>query len=395
MRIQEVESIRKMSSVVTIDAGSIKQVVNTRTRSVTESDHLVDKSKSLAAVSYNFSDFSLPLEQSNDPKTTAQVLSNLALDSHDLVRKQVASNPNTSPQTLSKLLKDHNFDVLLRVAGNLNSPESALYQLSQHKHSEIRIRVARNVNTSQTILSVLLQDEDFRVRSYVSSNINKQRQVALTATAKEKTKAPTNKALLALLEDNNPIIRASVARNVSTPVKLLAHLAKDSSNLVRINVAGNLNTETIILLSLSADKDDVVRSTVASNPHTPTEVLSELILDKVRAVRMSVLLNPKASDEIISLIELIEKQQKEQKNKQSRLRRKEKTVNFEQPKAAAELTVSSSKPTVIESVWKNSSGVRNNIKKIGEQAKTLISLHKLSEKSAIVCSCRKILSKII
>jgi HEAT repeat protein len=60
-------------------------------------------------------------------------------------------------------------------------------------------------------------------------------------------------------------VRAGVAENPNTPIKLLEKLAEDKSPYVRRLVAGNPSTPIKLLEELAMDEDEDVRRGVAGN----------------------------------------------------------------------------------------------------------------------------------
>ena len=94
-----------------------------------------------------------------------------------------------------------------------------------------------------------------------------------------------------LRHDDDPEIRAGVARNPATPTELLEWFAEDD-DIVRQRVAENPNTPTPLLGHLADDDDPDVRYCLACNPRAPTELLDRLARDTDPAVRKQAAAHP-------------------------------------------------------------------------------------------------------
>jgi len=67
-------------------------------------------------------------------------------------------------------------------------------------------------------------------------------------------------------------VRANVASNPSTPVKILTKLVKDKDKDIRIGVAENPSTPINLLMNLAKDKDIIVRKGVLRNLNITHEI---------------------------------------------------------------------------------------------------------------------------
>jgi hypothetical protein len=81
---------------------------------------------------------------------------------------------------------------------------------------------------------------------------------------------------MSLAKNSYFYVRRCVARNPSTPVKILTYLMTDPEEMVRMDVAENKMTSTKMLKSLANDSCESVVSRVAENPNTPA-VISKML----------------------------------------------------------------------------------------------------------------------
>ena len=63
------------------------------------------------------------LESAKKPKTSAEILAELANDEYLIVRRCAASNPNTSAEILAELANDEDWIVRSNAASNPNTPK--------------------------------------------------------------------------------------------------------------------------------------------------------------------------------------------------------------------------------------------------------------------------------
>ena len=105
-----------------------------------------------------------------DNSTSQDALAELANDSNNKVRKNVAENPNTSLDTLKKLSDDIDDAIRLAVAHHPNVSVELLLKLARDTNKEIRLYIAKNKNTPSEILDVLADDFDEEIRYSVANN---------------------------------------------------------------------------------------------------------------------------------------------------------------------------------------------------------------------------------
>jgi len=98
--------------------------------------------------------------------------------------------------------------------------------------------------------------------------------------------------LIRLAADTDSDIRAHVAANIGTPLRILAALADDSDDYVRRNVAENPRTPPHTLCTLACDVYASVRRGAARNPNTPADALNTLATDTSYWIRTAVANNP-------------------------------------------------------------------------------------------------------
>jgi hypothetical protein len=80
-----------------------------------------------------------------NPRTPPEMLKRLSSDPGIEVRLAVAENPNTQPEVLSILAEDHAVDVRFGVAENPHMPEDILLKLAQDENPYIRCRALKTV----------------------------------------------------------------------------------------------------------------------------------------------------------------------------------------------------------------------------------------------------------
>ena len=93
-----------------------------------------------------------------------------------------------------------------------------------------------------------------------------------------------------------------LARNPTTPWRILAVFAKDKESMLPFLVAGNANTWTTTLQTLAKSEDFWTRRAVASNSNTPVETLQFLSEDKSFQVRKAIAWNPNTPIELLKIL---------------------------------------------------------------------------------------------
>lgn len=95
-----------------------------------------------------------------NPNTPKEVLTKLACDSLENVRRRVAENPRTPVDVLKQLVFDESADVRLSVAENPNAPVEVIEDLARDENADVRYGVAENPHIPLHILSRLSEDEN-------------------------------------------------------------------------------------------------------------------------------------------------------------------------------------------------------------------------------------------
>ncbi len=96
-------------------------------------------------------------------------------------------------------------------------------------------------------------------------------------------------ALYRFARDEDPVVRAAVVKNPSTPIELLRTLSEEDTSLgMKLCLGQNHRTPADILEKLATDKSERVRFVVAQNSSTPAKTLEQLEKDEVSLVRAGV-----------------------------------------------------------------------------------------------------------
>jgi len=92
----------------------------------------------------------LPLQERKDlasnPNTPPEILTILARDEDEVVRRRVADNPNTPPEILTILARDEDYDVRCRVTENPKAPLGALINICLDNDERFRIQVTSAIS---------------------------------------------------------------------------------------------------------------------------------------------------------------------------------------------------------------------------------------------------------
>ena len=128
---------------------------------------------------------------------------------------------------------------------------------------------------------------EYELSPEVASKIADDKSHKIRATVAKNSSTPPE-VLQKLASDEETYIRVSVARNSSTPIETILKLADDEKARVRSSVTRNENIPPELLVKLANDIDSYVRESVASGEHTPPEILRKLSKDKHSVVRGSV-----------------------------------------------------------------------------------------------------------
>lgn len=107
-----------------------------------------------------------------NPHTPEDVLSNLAMDTINLVRALVATNPSTPPSILEKFFSDEKI-VRDGLSGNPSTPIKILKILANDADKMVRMRLAENPAATKEILEELADDSDLNVSKAAQTNIQR------------------------------------------------------------------------------------------------------------------------------------------------------------------------------------------------------------------------------
>jgi hypothetical protein len=244
--------------------------------------------------------------------TPGEVLAAFARDDDSDMRQAVADNPATPAEVLAALARDDGEDVRMAVAGNFASPAEVLAVLARDDDEDVRKAVADNRVTPPEVLAALARDNELYVRMTVAEN-----------------PVTPHEVLAALARDYAVFVRWRVARHPNTPVEVLAVLARDDNidmdfemrralgdnpatppeviaalalddTGMRRRVANEPTTPAEVLAALASDGDEDVRMAVAGNFASPAEVLASLARDDDENVRKGVASNPATPAEVLA-----------------------------------------------------------------------------------------------
>lgn len=238
------------------------------------------------------------LSMATKKATAPEILTALARDSIDTVRRYVAKNPSTPPNTLAVLATDVDEAVRVSVAKNPHTPSLTLTHLAVDARWVVREAVAGNPSVSRKTLIDLSTDPHTPVREAVARNphtpsaalgtmVRTDSSGTIRMTAARHPSAPPD-ALAAFAEfarDHHPAWRAVVARHPSTPPETLVALSKDNDKSVYTAVARNPSTPPEVLAHLALSHEWTVRRATAENPSTPSEAVAVLAADPITMVR--------------------------------------------------------------------------------------------------------------
>lgn len=155
-----------------------------------------------------------------DWRTEKGVLADLSEDTNKYVRRLVAKHTNTSLSVLQKLAND---------------PEAT-----------VKIEVARNPIIDKRIMEILSTDKDEFVLEALASNVN----IIKPVIDKLYSEKEVYNVSLG--------IKIKLAGNVKTPKTVLERLAQEDLPVIKLAVVKNLNTDVQTLRILASDKDEEI-----------------------------------------------------------------------------------------------------------------------------------------
>lgn len=228
------------------------------------------------------------------------------------ILKAIARNPNTPLNSLVELSKDY-----LKEIGQ--NPALELILLENPGFIErIYYRVSLPGFHNDTIVpswyyELAYRDNNFRVRAFVASNKNTPVRL-LKKLSKDpfgcvrdevasNKKTPINILKEMATSDLSYEVRRSakisLAESFNTPIEMLEELSENCDFGIRLAVSKNVKTPNRILIKLSQDYDDWVREGVAENVIAPTKLLESLSRDLNENIRLAVAKNPMTSKYIL------------------------------------------------------------------------------------------------
>ncbi len=235
---------------------------------------------------------------------TPEILATLAKDQSHEVRTLAVKNRYASRKTVLGLVKDKE-----RYA----KEEKNLKIKIDSKELCFECRKDLALNSDETsILSVLAKDSSDSVRYAVAKNPSTPQKLLEKIARKQSEDIATRdvaierikdeKILLDMAKDSKVSIRMTVASHPDTPREVLEMLAKDSSYFVRKEVATNQNTPESALEMLANDEQIAVREVLAYCRYTPSKVLTILAEDSNYDVRTEVVLNCNTPPEVLEIL---------------------------------------------------------------------------------------------
>jgi len=185
------------------------------------------------------------------------------------------------------------------VAATSDAREITRY--ARHGDPAVRSNLASRTDLPPEVLRSLARDRDAWVAWVVARNpttpekvlvrLARSRRHTLMSRIVAQNPALTEELIDALVRDDDFGVRRQLARNARVPARFLTLLATDPDYMVRWSVGANPNTPADSLAVLARDEEMAVRLVVASNPVTESDELSRLAWDEAPDVRREVARN--------------------------------------------------------------------------------------------------------
>ncbi|WP_296012538.1 hypothetical protein [uncultured Adlercreutzia sp.] len=273
-----------------------------------------------------------------------ETLALLSLDDDDETRRSVAENHSTAPHVLSELAQDPWWVIRRGVAANPSSPSAVLDQLACNARQEIVAATALNPTTDNNTLDRLARVEGFACvasnpaaaadtyrwllhhdhpydsRDPFSNPQFTQQDVALNphlplevfqeainhedpfirygAAENPLAEGPHS---VKLVDDENAVVRQSIAWNPAIPPEKLAALANDPENCVRsAPLFCNPSLSTCLIEQLYQRYGEKVAWGVGEHPNAPLWMLERFSACDNPRIRLAVALNPAAPQDILA-----------------------------------------------------------------------------------------------
>jgi Leucine rich repeat variant len=245
------------------------------------------------------------------PSLSAAHTRRLAVDTDSDVRAALAGNPTIAPVVAALLSQDREDKVRSRLpaangaltpamfadlcsfgaSGQLTvalHPECSAVRLAELARTEdwrVREACARHGRTLPGVLEVLSNDADVDVRRAVASNVNTPAACrdrlalddswSLRAAVAETTDRVAT--IERLVDDNEPLVRAALLRNRSTPAWIVSAISRSTDVEIAREVASRAETDAFILIELARIDDDTVRTALAIRDDRPTGLVARLL----------------------------------------------------------------------------------------------------------------------
>lgn len=195
---------------------------------------------------------------------------------------------------------------LRRMANGMDLEVETINQLARHERVDVRQVIAQHPFTSDNALIALLTDDDDLVRSYAAANPHLPwSMLPELASSPDKAirfgvagnPAATFATLSGLTEDPEVFVRKRLARNGMVPFPLLSQLASDPSGEVLWGVGRNpcVTLEIAEQLLRSGNPDPLTG--LATNPSSHPTILQQIAINASPVVRNFVEENPSTPHE--------------------------------------------------------------------------------------------------
>ena len=282
-------------------------------------------------------DEALALQIARARKTSPGVLETLADHHSARVRSRVAGNAATPPAVLDALSRESAVGQSKRVAQNPASPASALDRLTAHPQASVRAalvdapaplpasvlallaadpdvdrdhlctRHAKEIGAAPAAIAVLLGDEDPRVRASLARTVPLDEATARRlfedsdptvagAMISNPDIADGDTWVERLVTHPDPRVRAATARRDWGETRYPRYLA-DPDPLVRAGIAWRIRLDEELIAAFAAD-EPIVREALASRFELPPPVLEALVRDPDARVRARVALHDRLTGDL-------------------------------------------------------------------------------------------------
>lgn len=221
----------------------------------------------------------IAMNRSTPPRTLAR----LASDREPEVRAAAARNPFTPVPVLQKLARG---DAALWVARNKSCDLETLKTLAEFAKPAVLVGLASNPRLTEELFERLAGSEYDNVRAVVASNgylplsaakkLIKDKSVWVLSCLANNPRIAAPELLVVLYRNHCPDVRAAVAVNPRTPVRVLARLINDRAPMVVRNVVYNKKTTREIIEKIKPFRSEEIDQALAGSFLLPVETLEKL-----------------------------------------------------------------------------------------------------------------------